>query len=49
MKLEYILVYENSSEFDNEIAQSLIMSLSAQGQDHLLQYKLSGPINQFSS
>ena len=44
MKLEYILVYENSSdEFDIELRRTKVKVKSF---PHLPQYKLSGPIVQ---
>ena len=51
MKLEYIVVYENSSdEFDIEHCRIKVKVTVGQGHcsfPHLPQYKLSGPITQF--
>ena len=48
MKLEYIVVYENSSDkFD--IGHSLIkvkVTVALHSFPHLIQYKLSGPVTQ---
>ena len=50
MKLEYIVVYENSSdEFDIDIEHHRIkvkVTVGLQKFPHLPQYKLSGPITQ---
>ena len=46
MKLEYIVVYENSSdEFDIELHQIKVkVTVGVQNFPHLPQYKLAGPI-----
>ena len=48
MKLEYIVVYENSSdEFDIELRQIKVqVTVGVQNFPHLPEYKLSGPIVQ---
>ena len=48
MKLEYIVVYENSSdEFDIELRRIKVkVTTGVQNFPHLPQYKLSGPIFQ---
>ena len=48
MKLEYIVVYENSSdEFDIELCRIKVkVTVGVKNFPHLPQYKLSGPIVQ---
>ena len=50
MKLEYIVVYENSSdEFDIEHCRIKVkVTIGVQSSPHLPQYKMSGPITQLS-